>query len=147
MRPDLPTLAEAKAAARRLRADLAGKGQGISHAQALERIAHAHGFRDWNGLHAAIRQGSPPGWIAGARVSGRYLSQPFAATILSAEEVRPGWTRLVLDLDTAVDVVRFESFSNRRKRVQGVVGPLGESLERTSDGVPHLVVHAKPGGA
>jgi Glyoxalase superfamily protein len=39
-----------------------------------------------------------------------------------------------------VDVVTFDSFSNFRKRVWGVVGPLGESREKTSDGQPHLVI-------
>ena len=36
-------------------------------------------------------------------MTGRYLSQPFAATVLAADQFRPGWFRLVLDLDAAVD--------------------------------------------
>lgn len=136
MRRDLPTLAEAKRAAKHLRAELARQGLAVSHAQALERIAKGHGFRDWNACHAAIRDRLPDGWSIGARVTGQYLSQSFAATVLSSAPVRPGWVRLVLDLDRAVDVVRFESFSNRRKRLHVVVGPDGHSKERTSDGAP-----------
>lgn len=135
---DLPTLAEAKIQAKQLRAQRAGQGTPISHAQALEGIAQRHGFRDWNAFHAAIRDLVPEGWNVGGRLSGRYLSQPFAATVLSSEQLRPGWFRLSLDLDEAVDVVRFDSFSNRRKRIRVVVGPDGRSKERTSDGVPHV---------
>ena len=140
MKRDLPTLVDAKAQAKRLRNDLAAEGTQITHAQALEKTAHRHGFRDWNAMHAAIRDLPPNAWAIGGRVSGRYLSQPFVATILSVEHLRPGWVRLVLDLDEAVDVVRFEGFSNLRKRLRVEVGPNGHSKERTSDGTPHVVL-------
>ena len=136
----LPTLAEAKRQAKALRETLAAEGSRISHSEALEHIARRHGYRDWNGLHAAIRDLVPEDWAIGGRVTGRYLSQPFAATVLAAEPQRPGWVRLTLELDEAVDVVRFESFSNLRKQLRVVVGPEGHSQERTSDGTPHLVL-------
>jgi len=138
MTRDLPTTVQAKNEARRLREELAAKGTAISHAQALETTAHGHGYRDWNALCAAIRDQPPEGWTSGGRVTGRYLSQAFAATVLSAERLRPGWFRLVLDLDEAVDVVRFDSFSNFRKQIRVVVGPDGHSKERTSDGEPQV---------
>lgn len=138
MTRDLPTIAEAKQEARHLRATLAEQGEAISHAQALERVARRHGFRDWNAFHAEMRNRRPQGWQAGGRVTGRYLSQPFAATVLAAERLRPGWFRLVLDLDAAVDVVRFDSFSNLRRRIRVVIGPDSHSKERTSDGTPHV---------
>lgn len=138
MTRDLPTTAQAKHQARRLREKRASEGTPISHAQALEGVARQHGFRDWNALHAAIGDRPPDGWAPGRRVTGRYLSQPFSATVVSAERLRPGWFRLVLNLDEAVDVVRFDSFSNLRKRIRAVVGPDGHSKERTSDGVPHV---------
>jgi hypothetical protein len=140
MTRDLPTPAEAKAAARRLRGERGAAGHPISHGEALEIIARAQGFRDWNAMAAAIRDRRPDGWREGGRVTGRYLSQPFSATVLSAEALRPGWVRLVLDLDEAVDVVRFDSFSNFRKRLRAEVGPDGHSRERTSDGIPHMVL-------
>jgi hypothetical protein len=43
-----------------------------------------------------------------------------------------------LDLDEAVDVVTFDSFSSFRKRVNGVIGKEGVSRERTSNGRPQL---------
>jgi hypothetical protein len=140
MTRDLPSLAQAKAEAKALRQELADRGHTVSHAQALERVAHGHGFRDWNALRAAIGDGPPRGWSAGDRVTGRYLSQPFAATIRTADTLRPGWVRLLLDLDEAVDVVRFDSFSNLRKQIRVEIGPEGHSKERTSDGVPHVVL-------
>ena len=136
----LTSIAAAKSAARELRARLAEEGRRIGHGQALELIARQNGFRDWNACHAALEASETPLWQPGARVRGRYLSQPFEATVVSATRVRPGWVRLELDLDQPVDVVRFESFSSLRKRVQGTVGPAGVSRERTSDGQPHLVV-------
>ena len=44
----------------------------------------------------------------------------------------------MLDLDDAVDVVRFDSFSNLRKRIRVEVGPDGHSKERTFDGTRHV---------
>ena len=134
----LPTLAEAKTQAKRLRADLEKQASEINHAAALELVAHQHGFADWNGFHAAIGNRPPDGWAVGGRVQGQYLSQPFSATVIAVEMQRSGWFRLVLDLDEAVDVVTFDSFSNFRKRIQAVVGPEGKSRERTSDGRAHL---------
>jgi hypothetical protein len=136
----LPTITEAKQAAKQLRATFAEQGEAIGHAQALERIARAHGYRDWNAFHAALRDRPPKGWEVGGRVMGRYLSQPFAATVLAADQLRPGWFRLVLDLDAAIDVVRFDSFSNLRKRIRVEVGPEGHSKERTTDGTPHVAL-------
>lgn len=140
MTSQLPNLSEAKSQARRLREALSGQGTEIGHAQSLELVAHKYGFRDWNAFHAAIGNRPPPAWAVGGRVEGKYLSQPFAATVLSLTMLRPGWFRLTLDLDEAVDVVSFDSFSNFRKRIQCVVGPAGTSREKTSDGTPHMVL-------
>ncbi|MEM8572194.1 MAG: glyoxalase superfamily protein [Pseudomonadota bacterium] len=141
MRRALPTRTEAKTFAKQLREDLAAHGTPISHSQALEKIAHRHGFRDWNAMHGALLDLPAKKWSVGGRVTGAYLSQPFMATVLSVEPLRPGWHRLELDLDEAVDVVRFEGFSNFRKRIRIGIGPKGFSNERTSDGKPHLVLH------
>ncbi len=49
-----------KAMAARLRADLAGRDLDVSHAQALELVAHQLGFRDWNTCAAALTVPPPP---------------------------------------------------------------------------------------
>ncbi|MFC2966828.1 glyoxalase superfamily protein [Acidimangrovimonas pyrenivorans] len=136
----LPTVAEAKAQAKRLRAQLQAEGQEIGHSKALELVARQHGYRDWNTFHAALGNAPPEDWTPGGRVIGRYLGQPFIATVVAVKMTGAGWFRLELELDEAVDVVTFDSFSNFRKRIQGTVGPSGTSRERTSDGRPHLEI-------
>lgn len=140
MTQSIPTLAKAKQYAKDLRSTLADKGSEISHSNALERVAQQYGYHDWNSFHVAVGNRAPDGWAAGDRVQGAYLSQRFAATVVAVEPLRPGWFRIELDLDEAVDVVTFDSFSNFRKRIRGVVGPVGTSVEKTSDGVPHLEI-------
>ena len=133
-----PSTTQAKDQAKRLRKKMTEDGASIGHAKSLELIAHQHGFRDWNTMIAAIGNGPPEGWAVGKKVKGTYLSQPFEATVISISVIKPGWFRLELDLDIAVDVVTSEQFSNLRKRIRGLVGPKGQSVEKTSDGEPHL---------
>lgn len=133
----LPTRIQIKARVRRLRLQ---SGNTLSQSQALEQVAHDAGFRDWNTLSAALGKSDVPHVRVGQNLTGRYLGHPFSATVLRADAVEPGWTRLELDLDTAIDVVRFDSFSAMRKRIRGTIGPRGTSREATSDGVPHLSI-------
>jgi hypothetical protein len=138
MSPQLPSAAQAKGLAKRLLTKLAEEGAPIGHARSLELVAHQHGFRDWNTMFAAIGNGPPKGWAIGDRVSGIYLSQPFAGRVVSISIMKPGWFQLELHLDEAVDVVTSDRFSNFRSRIRGVIGPKGHSVERTSDGQAHL---------
>lgn len=131
------TLSTVKLAAKSLRAKFDTDGTPITHSKALELIARQHGYRDWNALSAAAGKDGL-GKNIGDRVRGYYFGQPFEAEILSMKTVGRGWTRLTLELDTPIDVVTFDSFSNFRKRVSGVVGSQGISREKTSDGCPHL---------
>ena len=136
----LPSLAEAKAQARDLRRALAAQGTDISHSAALERVARAHGSRDWNTFVAAIGGQIAPRWTIGSRVEGLYLNQPFHGTVLAVEDRGIGWVTLQVEFDEAVDVVVFDGFSNFRKRVRAEVGPKGHSEARLSDGTPHLQI-------
>ena len=136
----LPSVSEAKAQAKRLRAKMNEEGTTVGHGQSLELIAQQFGFRDWNAMLAAIGNKPPRDWEVGAQVSGRYLGHAFSAQITSLTRLQPGWFRLQLELDEPVDVVASEHFSNFRKRIRGVVGPKGHSVERTSNGRPHLQI-------
>jgi hypothetical protein len=140
MSADLPSVAEAKAQAKALRASHAAQGKVIGHGQALDLLAKTHGYRDWNGMSADIGDRVPCGLNAGARVTGHYMSHPFTATVTNTAEVRPGWVQLCLHLDEAVDVVTSDAFSNFRQRIRSVIGPQGYSADCTSDGEPHLRV-------
>jgi hypothetical protein len=140
MNTHLPSAAQVKDQAKRLRIKMAEDGETIGHANSLELVAHQHGFRDWNTMLAAIGNGPPTGWVIGDKVSGTYLSQPFTGQVASISITKPGWFRLELHLDEAIDVVKFDGFSNFRTRIRGVIGPKGHSVERTSDGQAHLQI-------
>jgi len=136
----LPTLAALKAQAKRLRADLSATETAITHGRALEIVAHQHGFRDWNTLHAAVGNNTPvvPA-LLGDRVRGRYLGQPFTGEVIGLQKtVTPGKHRITILFDNPVDVVTFDSFSSYRKRVTSVIDDTGTSPNRTSNGRPHL---------
>ncbi|MCH2078226.1 MAG: glyoxalase superfamily protein [Rhodobacteraceae bacterium] len=137
MTRSLPKLAEAKELAKTLRTQRESEGQKLGHAQALEQD---HGFRDLNAMHAAITAAGQVGWQVGDHATGKYLGQPFAATVKSSEARGSGWFNVVLDLDEAVDAVRFESFSNLRKQIRVELGPKEFSREQTSDGSPHVQI-------
>ena len=136
----LPTLDAARAQAKALRATLAAEGREISHSAALELIAKSHGLRDWNTLHAAIGNTPPPPVTLGQIVEGRYLGQPFTAEVIGITQLSEGRYEITLDLAEPVDVVTFDSFSNFRSRVRKTVDAYGRSFDKTSDGVPHLVL-------
>ncbi|MCJ8150471.1 glyoxalase superfamily protein [Shinella sp. H4-D48] len=144
MRPlstPLPSLDTLKDQAKRLRARFADEMQPVSHSRALELIAAQYGFRDWNTLHAAVGNRPPfDPWMLGSRVRGSYLGQPFDAEVIGVQALttQPGRYRMTLHFDTPVDVVTFDSFSAFRQRVSCTVDETGRTLEKTSNGRPHL---------
>ncbi|HBS48858.1 MAG TPA: hypothetical protein DEA05_01590 [Rhodobacteraceae bacterium] len=131
-------ISELKAQAKRLRARLHETGQEITHGQALDLLARQHGLRDWNSLSA--KAGNAPRLRVGARVSGRYLGQTFSGRVKALSVMEHGRHRITVHFDAPVDVVRFDSFSSFRQRVQAVIGPDGQSPRKTSDGQPQLIV-------
>ncbi len=136
----LPSLEDLKAQARRVRATLAADGTPIGHSRALELLAHQHGYRDWNTLHAALGNRPPPSPVAvGDRVRGHYLSQPFEGEVIGVQALAtPDRFRVTLQFDAPVDVVTFDSFSAYRQRVTGTIDRTGRTAEKTSDGRPHM---------
>ncbi len=136
---NIAPVAELKEQAKRLRKRLLDAGVKLSHSEALELLAHQHGSRDWNTLHAMA--GNRVQLRVGDRVEGRYLGQPFTAEIRGLTMIGDGGHRRVtLQFDVPVDVVRFDSFSSLRQRVTGEIGWDGRSTRHTSDGEPQLIV-------
>ena len=136
----LPSIDTAKAQARYIRADLSAKGREVSHSAALELVAKSYAMRDWNTLYAAIgNEPRAPAHI-GQIVPGHYLKQEFLAEVLDITPIEAGLFEVTLGFDKPVDVVTFDSFSNFRSRVRKVIGADGRSVDKTSDGVPHLVL-------
>ena len=128
-----------KAQAKRLRSDLAARGQQLSHAQALETIAHQWGARDWNTLSAQAAN-RHPGWAPGQRATGRYLGHPFTGVVKAARQAANGYWSLTLRFDAPIDVVASDKFSSFRRQVNTTVNDRGISPQKTSDGQPHMVL-------
>lgn len=138
---DMPSVEELKTQARRLRKELTVAGTEITHAQSLELLARQHGYRDWNTLRA--RAGNGSSLKVGDRVQGAYLGQRFSGVVRALSMLGNGAQRRVtVHFDAPVDVVRFDSFSNLRQRVTGVIGRDGRSAYKTSDGQPQLIVRS-----
>ena len=140
----LPSHEVLKQQARRLRQDLVASGHEVSHAQALEKVAHIWGARDWNTLVASAPQAETAinrvRWQVGQRVSGRYITQPFEGVIKSSNRQSGDFWRLVLVFDDTVDVVTSTHFSNFRKQVACTINTQGVSPTSTSDGEPQMRV-------
>jgi hypothetical protein len=135
----LNSVSEAKSKAKALRDALVGQGTRISHAQSLELVAHQNGTRDWNTLHAKLSRAEPLTLQLGCEVRGKYLGQTFVGRIVAQSKIGLN-LNVSIQLDVPIDTVRFESFSNMRRRIRGVIGPDGRSEQKTSDGLPVLVI-------
>jgi hypothetical protein len=136
---DTPTVTSMKAEARLLREDRATSGAAITHAAALEEIAHRHGYRDWNTAAAARPARAATPFQVGDRVRGTYLSQPFTGLLVGLELVHNlQRLKVIVQFDQPVDVIKFEGWSAFRKRVTATLDFSGVSPERTSDGEPHM---------
>ncbi len=134
----LPSRDALKAQAKRLRTDLASSGTTISHAQALEMVAHQWGAKDWNTLSAKSGDTPQHRWHPGQRVNGRYLGHPFRGHIKSASQASGGWWHVTVRFDDPVDVVTSDAFSNFRRQVDARLRENGRSVEKTADGTPHM---------
>lgn len=132
---------QAKARARELRAGRAARGNPISHSEALELVAAELGYRDWNTASARLSNEPEVPLQVGDQVTGRYLKQPFTGRVRGVKDIAGGAAfEVVIDFDTPVDVVEFDSFSNFRTQVRVTVSAGGVTAAKTSDGVPHMVV-------
>ena len=141
--PKLPALEVLKDQAKRLRDTLNRQGTVVNHSKALELIAGQYGFRDWNTLMGTIGNGPPTRTYAiGEQVIGQYLGQNFTGTIIAVQTLTSahGRYRVTFDFDEAVDIITFESWSAFRKRVTCTLDEEGRAVEKTSNGVPHMVL-------
>ncbi len=113
----------------------------VSHAQALELIARQNGARDWNTLSARLAKAAPSPFHLHQRVQGRYLGQSFKGEINALSSSGTHYS-VSVRFDEPVDTVTFDSFSNMRRVVRGVVDITGNSVRKTSNGTPHLTLSA-----
>ena len=135
----IPSRDVLKAQAKRLRTDMRDKGAQMTHASALETVAHQWGMRDWNTL-AAKADVSAVEWHPGQRASGRYLGHPFEGVIKAARLSSSGVWSLTVRFDEPVDVVESQHFTSLRRQVNATINAQGESPQKTSNGQPHMVI-------
>ena len=133
------SITDLKAEAKRFRDQARRGGKEMSHSAALEHVAKSHGFRDWNTASAVLGQDAAKLYL-GQRVSGQYLGHDFRGRLRGLQTVSPRETRVEIEFDNPIDVVRFTSFSSLRRRVRGVVRDDGKSFAKISTGDPHLVI-------
>jgi len=141
--PKLPSLDVLKDQARRLRDTLGRQGTVVNHSKALELVAGQYGFRDWNTLMGAIGNRQPVrNYSIGEQVTGHYLGQMFSGTIIAVQALTSvhGRYRVTFDFDEPVDVITFESWSAFRKRVTCTLDEQGRTVEKTSNGQPHMML-------
>lgn len=82
------TVDDAKSAARALRASLAAAGLGaVTHAQALETLAHIAGHRDWNTYSAALKAARPLMAVPILRIYDPAIARQFYCAYLGFEVV------------------------------------------------------------
>lgn len=128
-----------KAEAKSLREERVLAGSPIGHSEALEEIAHRHGYRDWNTASAALPDRIVTPAQVGNRVKGTYLGQPFTGLLIGLQLLSDmRHYEVTVQFDKPVNVSKFSSMVHNRSRVRATVGPGGISLSHTSDGEPHM---------
>ncbi len=135
----IPSRDVLKAQAKRLRADMKTNGTEMTHATALETVAHQWGMRDWNTLVAKASKNDIH-WYPGQRTAGRYLGHPFTGVIKAARLASSGFWSLTVRLDEAIDVVESDQFTSFRQQINTTINPDGRSAQKTSNGQPHMVI-------
>ena len=135
----IPSRDVLKAQAKRLRADMKTNGTEMTHAAALETVAHQWGMSDWNTL-AAKADVSEIQWHPGQRATGRYLGHRFTGIIKAARLASSGFWSLTVRFDEAIDVVESELFTSLRQQINTTVNADGKSPQKTSNGQPHMMI-------
>lgn len=136
---DTPSVCTLKSEARALREERAGAGRAISHGAALEEVARAHGYRDWNTARAALPDRVAVPFQVGARVRGYYLEQPFRGLIIGVQLVSGmQYFTVTVQFDEPVDVTPGFMFSAHRQRVTATVDARGVSPALRGNGQPQM---------
>jgi len=139
---DTPSTATLKAEAKALRAERALSGTPITHSAALEEVARAHGFRDWNTAAASIPERVATPVQVGQRVKGTYLGNPFTGLVIGVNLLSSmQHYEVTVKADEPIDVSKSKLIGSMyRQRLRATVDLRGISLSHTSDGEPHLRV-------
>lgn len=138
---DTPSAQTLKSEARQLRQQRADAGETLSHGAALEAVAKAHGYRDWNTARAALPDRVAVPWQVGTRVTGLYLDQPFTGMLIGVQLLSNMQNFTVtIQFDEPVNVTPTFMFAAYRHRVVSTVDIRGISSAVRGNGNPQLVL-------
>lgn len=138
---DTPSAQTLKTEAKALREDRARAGQTMSHGAALEAVARAHGFRDWNTARAVLPDRVAAPFQIGQRVSGTYLSQPFRGMLIGVQLMSDmQHYKVTVSFDQPVNVTPTFMFEAFRQRVTATVDIHGTTPALRGDGTPQMVL-------
>lgn len=136
---DTPSAQSLKAEARSLREERAHAGQPITHSEALEAVARAHGYRDWNTARAALPDRVAVPFQVGMRVKGYYLEQPFTGLLIGVQMAHNMQAYTVtIQFDEPVNVTPTFMFAAYRHRVVSTVDTNGVSPALRGNGQPQM---------
>ena len=134
---DTPSAQTLKSEAKALRVERERAGETLSHGAALEQVARAHGYRDWNTARAALPDRVAVPFQVGQRVKGTYMGKPFIGLVIGMQLTPPHF-QVTVKFDQPVNVSKFASMVHNRQRVTTTVDVRGVSVSHTSDGEPHM---------
>jgi len=138
---DTPSAQSLKLEAKALRAERARVGEELSHGAALEAVARAHGYRDWNTARAALPDRVASPWQVGQCVTGLYLEQPFTGMIIGVQLMSDMQHYTVtVTFDEPVNVTPTFMFAALRQRVVSTVDIHGISSALRGNGHPQMVL-------
>jgi hypothetical protein len=139
---DIQSVQTLKSEAKVLREERSAAGDNLSHAAALEAVAKAHGFRDWNTARAVLPDRVAVPFQIGQRVHGTYLEQPFKGVLIGVQMLSDQQHfKITVNFDQPVNVTPEFMFAALRHRVVATVDLHGVTPARRGNGVPQMVVH------
>ena len=138
---DTPSAQTLKSEAKALREERARAGQSISHGAALEAVAKAHGYRDWNTARAMLPDRVVAPFQIGQRVSGTYLGQPFRGLLIGVQLMSDmQHYKVTVNFDQPVNVTPTFMFEAFRQRVTATVDIHGVTPALRGDGSPQMIL-------
>ena len=136
---DTPSAQTLKSEARILREERAKAGQSLTHGAALEEVARAHGYRDWNTARAALPDRVAVPFQVGMRVKGFYLEQPFRGLLIGVQlSSNMQHYTVTIQFDEPVNVTPTFMFAAHRQRVTATVDIHGTSPALRGSGQPQM---------
>lgn len=138
---DIPSAQTLKSEAKALRDARSKAGEPLSHGAALEIVAKAHGYRDWNTARAALPDRVNVPFQVGTRVKGLYLEQPFTGMLIGVQLLGDMQHYTVtVAFNTPVNVTPNFMFAAHRHRVTATVDIRGASSALRGNGYPQMVL-------